>query len=768
MIWTDEQIAIIEHVTGHAKVSAVAGSGKSATLVERVARLLETGTSHRRLQVVMFNSSACSSFNHRLRSRIRSLGIKVPEVRTFHSVGIRLCETLTKHGHLPNSRLETQDWVEAKMATEALEMVIGEKPSPDEVEPFLDFIGLVKSDIISADDKYPEATEITGKPMPSYFIEAFEQFEVMRSRAGIRFFSDLIYDPVKKLLSDDALAAKIGGHLDHLLVDEYQDINEIQQALLTIMAGSTASVMVVGDVDQCIYEWRGARPEYLETLFDADFEGAATYRLSYTFRYGHRLSLISNHIISNNLRRDDKMCLSHDSTPDTSIVMMADNGSAGAAIDTLKTWVDSGRSLSDAAVLVRLYGMSARIELGLLKERIPYRLDGRESVFQRKEARMLFGYLRLAGGRLHLPSPDGGSPADYVEAMLSQPTVGLTKQALQRVGGELMRHPGESRKVIENLIFSDSMPDWRVKKLRLRGTLLDKIALLGGGAKASAVMKMVLDSVKLDEALMREAVRQETGRDRLEVCHSLIAFLGDRSVDEALVEIDELMAESAAGAFESRPNAVTITSIHKSKGLEWPLVIVPGLREGGLPVEGSAGDDPRKEAERRLCYVALTRAREKLLMLHPCDTELTYHAASGMQGPAEGSKPIASRFLYEANVELSDKIGALLAGDFGGTANAVDVEVVNRYLSRLGVSDIKLVQVDPPKRSGGPVCGPATPCRAVVGMPVKHAQFGKGNVVEIIERAGTLAIRVQFARGGERIIISHLAVLDEDVSAAAA
>lgn len=760
MIWTDEQTAIIEHGDGHAKVSAVAGSGKSATLVERVARLLSNGVNSKRLQVVMFNSSACSSFNHRLRTRLRGTGASIPEVRTFHSVGMRLCESLSRHGHIPNWRLETQDWVESKMATEALEAVLGEKPQSDEVEPFLDFIGLVKSDIISADDKYPEATEITGKPMPAHFVEAYEKFESLRANAGIRFFSDLIHDPVMHLLADKALADKIGGRLDHLLVDEYQDINEVQQALVTIIAGDTASVMVVGDVDQCIYEWRGAKPEYLQTLFDADFPGAITYRLSYTFRYGHRVSLLANHIISQNLRRDDKLCLSHVSTPDTTITMVGETANASAAVETLKTWVDSGRSLSEAAILVRLYGMSAPIELALLKERIPYRLDGRESVFQRREARMLFGYLRLAAGRLHQPSPDGGSADDYIEAMLSQPTLGLPKQSLRRLGSELLRHAGAARKVIDNAVFSGDIPDWRARKLRTRAALFDKIALLGPDAKASMVMRLVTDGVRLDEALMRESVRQETGRDKLEVCHSLIDFLGDRTVADALADIDELMSEAAAGAFESRPNAVVITSIHKAKGLEWPLVIVPSLREGGLPVEGSANDDPRKEAERRLCYVALTRAREQLWMLHPEDTELCHHAAAGMQGPAKDGKPIASRFLYEGNVELSDKVGSVLAGTLSGAISAVDTEIAQQYADRLGVV-VELNKIDPPKRVGGPVCGPSTPCRAETGMNVRHAQFGNGKVTEIIERAGSYAIRVVFAKGGERILIAHQSVLEE-------
>lgn len=761
MRWTEEQQAIIEHQCGHAKVSAVAGSGKTATLVERVARLLDSGVHSKRLQVVMFNASACSSFTHRLRVRLKGAGCSMPEVRTFHSLGMRLCRFLGENGYIPNWRLETQDWVEARMASDALELVTGEKPQNDVVESFTDFISLVKSDIISADDKYPEATEITGKPMPSYFIEAYERFEGLRARAGIRFFSDLIYDPVMRLLEDEALAAKIGNRLDHLLVDEYQDINEVQQALVTIIAGNTASVMVVGDVDQCIYEWRGARPEYIQTLFDADFPQASTYRLSYTFRYGHRVSLLANHVISHNKRRDDKLCLSHTSTPDTRIALHHEGSAEHPAVTTLRAWVDAGRSLDEAAILVRLYGMSAGVELALLKDRVPYRLDGREGVFARKEARMLFGYLRLASGRFREPSPDGGSAQDYAEAMLSFPMLGLPRATLQRVARELAGNPGAAVAIVDRAILSSDIQEWCAKKLRKRAALWDEIAAMGTQALASDVLKKVWDALQLTTAIMKQSVRQESGRDRLEVCRSLTGFVAGMTVSGALEELDELMSESASSAFEAKPSAVTITSIHKAKGLEWPLVILPGMREGGIPVEDADGDGPRTEAERRLCYVAMTRAQESLVMLHPEDSDLHDHCASGMTGPAEGVRPIASRFLYEANPSVCESVAMCIAEGAGKVA-AVSTSVASAYLEAMGV-ECDVVTLPMPSRRGGPVCGPTTPCRAVKGMRVKHAQFGLGVITDVFPRGSSIAIQVKLDNGSDRIIIANLAILEEVV-----
>lgn len=763
MSWTPEQLDIINHENGHAKVSAVAGSGKSATLVERVARLLSAGGSSQRLQVVMFNASACSSFTHKLRQRLRSSGSQsgMPEVRTFHALGMKLCKTFSQQGHLPNWRLETRDWVESKMAAQALEQVIQEKPSNDDVELFMDFIGLVKTDIISADDKHPEASEITGKPIPESFIEAYEQFESLRAESGIRFFSDLLYDPVMLLLAREDLSDWLGNRLDHLLVDEYQDINEIQQALVTIIAGSSASVMVVGDVDQCIYEWRGAKPEYIETLFDADFPDATNFQLSYTFRYGHAISLAANQVISNNRRRDGKLCLSHGTTPATQVVMHADSSEMSPVVNEIRSWVDSGRSLTEVAVLVRLYGMSVPVELALLKDRIPYQLDGRDGVFKRREARMLFGYLRVAAGLEHAYSADGTDPKDYFEAMLTTPGTGLPRQQISQVAALLTRsqcRPGDG---LAQLLPQLGVVGWRAKRLKKRADLMAKVAEIGSKGPASEVMHLVNDTLNLDSVMRTESIRKETGQDRAEVCQALMQFVAPLSVTDAMSEIETLMAEATSSSFEAKRSSVTITSMHKAKGLEWPLVILPGLREGGIPAEEASQEPQRVEAERRLCYVGMTRAQERLCLIHPADSELEHCAQAHAGAKSLGVKPIASRFLYEANIRLCQEVAGRLYGDSVSTElGGVEIDIAEQYLERIGGA-VELTQVAMPERAGGKVCGPETPCRVRTGMRVKHLQFGQGEVLDVFDRAGKTSIRVKFDSGSEKIVISHMAEMYE-------
>jgi DNA helicase-2/ATP-dependent DNA helicase PcrA len=233
--WTQEQSKVIYHETGHAKVEAVAGSGKSATLVERIARLVENGTPANEIMAIMFNKSARTSFEQRLQKRLMGTRVSfAPKVNTFHSLGRELCLRLESQGVLPRYELEVRDWVEAEMAKAALKEV---SPVPIEneiVESFCEYIQLVKSDIASPEDKHSDAEAIAGKEMPTYFIDAFNTFERLRHENRIRFFNDLIYDPVL-LLVDKPELFDMKGRYSQIIIDEYQDINEIQQILVCFL-----------------------------------------------------------------------------------------------------------------------------------------------------------------------------------------------------------------------------------------------------------------------------------------------------------------------------------------------------------------------------------------------------------------------------------------------------------------------------------------------------------------------------------------------------
>ncbi|MCI5212352.1 MAG: ATP-dependent helicase, partial [Candidatus Electrothrix sp. ATG2] len=322
---TREQEKIIRHDNGHARVSAVAGSGKTTAMIGRVGHLLRQGFAADKILVLMFNRSARAVFTERLHQSLQGTDLRPPAVRTFHSLGLRLVDSFTARQYLPRYRLVTEEFQLEKLAREAVKQhtaeVDGEESwaSKEGIEGFLLFLGMVKSDV-AAPQKIFAACGF--EEQLSYYIGAYNVFETLRKKTGLRFYQDLIHEPVMAIQQHEELANWVANHVDHIIVDEYQDINEVQQQLLIHIAGQRAQVMVVGDVDQCIYEWRGAKPEYIVSRFACDFPQPTSYPLSYSFRYGHRLALAANHLISNNRLRDRKLCLAWTENPDTRITTL--------------------------------------------------------------------------------------------------------------------------------------------------------------------------------------------------------------------------------------------------------------------------------------------------------------------------------------------------------------------------------------------------------------------------------------------------------------
>ena len=430
---TEEQIRIVNHSGEHARVSAVAGSGKTTTMIDRVGNLLQEGVLPDRIMVLMFNKSARDSFVESMEKRLPAYEGGLPEVRTFHSLGLRLVNSFCRRNALAAYNLVTEAYIQEKLARQVASEIYREEHenegwiTGEEVEEFLTFIDLVKSTVTGAAQVF-SSSALSSRYR--YFIRAYELFEKARKEQRIRFYADLIHEPLMAMLDDSELYGWVSNRVDHIIVDEYQDINEAQQQLLKILAGTTAKVMVVGDVDQCIYEWRGARPEYITDRFQIDFSSPENYLLSYTFRYGHQVSLAANHLIAGNRKRDQKFCISHETTGDTAILCMEEQVKH-PVLSLLTDWRGQGRLLGEAVVLVRLFAQTVPVELALLEAEIPYRLEGNAHVFDCSEIMALTGYLHLASGTL--ADEELARREEMLTAMLSQPHLGIKRDAMQEL-----------------------------------------------------------------------------------------------------------------------------------------------------------------------------------------------------------------------------------------------------------------------------------------------------------------------------------------------
>lgn len=689
-ILTDEQFAVVHHAGGHAYVLAAPGSGKTHTLVRRIAYLVENGVVPRRILAVMFNRTPAADFAARLAPHMTRLHAPAPHTRTFHQLGHRLVKTLMTQSLLPEAQLDASERTLVPLAMRALSDTLRECPNTGSLDAehksdFLRFIELVKAGV-----RMPEEV-FTASDLPAeriHFVAAFHRFEELRAEARTRFYADLIWDPLNCLRTHPEARERLANRIEHLLVDEYQDVNLAQHELLRLLAGDRAIVMVVGDDDQCIYDWRGASPTLLTGRFPQDYSGVTRYSLSRTFRYGHELALAANHVISRNRARHPKLGIASASNPDTCVTLhewvhpvSQRELATHPIVDILGHWRDT-RSLREAAVLVRLWNMAVPIELALLQAGIPYHLDGRTPVFELREVNGLLGILRLACGHLtELPRP---RLLPTLEDMLSTPHLGITNELRAQLARDIATGPNLAHFHIAGLA-SKGLRFRQIEVVRRRADLWEEFIQ---GAHSQLPPGQVLSRYARDTDLLARlramATTEEEAEDRVLACEAMIdqaqAFRGTTA--EFIETMDSLW--SRQNDLVDKPEAVTITTVHRAKGLEWPLVILPSLTDRDFPYRRRRAEVDI-ESERRLFYVAMTRARERLALIAPSDSGLATALPRGVLPPAP--QLLASRFVYETNMHLSRHVAAALHGRAGARreVHGSRLEIIEKYLRAAAV-----------------------------------------------------------------------------------
>ncbi len=723
---TAEQQAVVHHGEGHARVAAVAGAGKTTTMAARVLHLLSSGVAPKRMLVLMFNRSAKEDFQRRLATMAPD-GQPLPDVRTFHSLGHRLTQSLCRWGALAPRRLLSAEWQMERLLRQASLNVLADQMERrdaalegDRLEALAHFCGLVKAAMLSAETLYER---LQFEPDTDYFPAAFAEAERLLEAEGVMSYADLLYRPVQALEADDALRQRVEGFLDHVIVDEYQDINTVQQRLLAVLAGSTASVMAVGDANQCIYEWRGARPDTMLENFTATFGDATDYPLSMTFRHGHALALTANHAIMANRRRPDQLCLAGARNPATRI-----NAGQGSRflLDALIDWQSQGRALSDASLLVRSWALSVPFQLALLQAGIPFRMLREDRfVFRLPLVQALAGYLKLSRRPELLQDPE------QLLLLLAQPTPFVARERLQRLAYQLastQQWPERHEPVLA------ALKPLQRRTLKKRWELLCELPRLSAWPPAK-LLSHVVEVIDAEKTLKRAAARRDKGEEDVRLLDVLIEQAESVQDPDAFIELLERPVENQAGG-------VLISTVHGAKGLEWPLVAVAGVNEEDFPYYSRDNplSDERLEEERRLFYVAITRAKEQLLVLHD----------GGVHKP--------SRFIAESAWQDGMRIAEHLAhAQPPSDPVAVNApSLVERYLKKIGREDIALAA----PQVNETVAGYRVHSHFYPGQRLLHAVFGEGEVAAVEGNPSDPVIDVRFVQAGRRRLIARRAPIE--------
>jgi DNA helicase-2/ATP-dependent DNA helicase PcrA len=636
---TSEQQQIVTAAPGHYVITAVAGSGKTTTLAHRIKYLLEHGYDAKRILILMFNKAARVDFSHKLQ-RVINNATNLPEVRTFHAMGYRLYQRFIKEGYLPafksqilsDKEIDFHIWRFLNQILDKDALKEAKRNKKDYVEISHQFIESVKNGL-----KSPEATlkHLRLGEKFAYLVALFEHFEHWRKQQARISYTDMLYDPVVAIQTFPELEQLVSNKMDIVLVDEYQDTNDIQHALLKYISGERAKITIVGDPDQTIYEFRGAKPDYIIRGFAQEFPDATLLSLSYSFRYGHKISLLANHLISKNAGRQSILCKSHSGNPHTNIFCHYRQDDA-QAITEIAANMTMGE-LDNSAILARVWSQTVGIELALLEKGIPYHIDGHSGVFHSTETQSLRTIIELSANFFSQFSPI--QRQEKLDLLCHFPHVGLPDAQIKALCYQLAQHDSAWGNMLKQSIPGDLNKIQTVKLERLADALT---SLETEQHSVTHLLSHYFQKTALFEGIRSLSLSHDHAEEKIASIQGVARFMSKQNSDakSTLLLLDHLQ-ESAA---RQHQQALQICTIHRAKGLEWETIFIPGLNSKILPYsyKADALSTAQLESERRLLYVAMTRSKQNLHLCLP---------------KTQNSNTQTSRFEHELNLKQSIKLG---------------------------------------------------------------------------------------------------------------
>ena len=611
-----EQREAVEHGEGPLLVLAGAGSGKTRVLTARIARLIDEGVPARRILAVTFTNRAAGEMTRRIGELLGEPPVGLWS-GTFHSLGARLLRreagALDRDAHF--TIYDQDDSLRAvKMAMEEAGV------DPDRWAPAAvrSRIGAAKGRLAGPGDVETETFDLLSRRVA----EVYPAYEAILRRCNAYDFDDLLSRTVRLLEEDDEVRERYAGRFLHVLVDEYQDTNHAQYRMVHALASGHGNVCVVGDDDQSIYGWRGADVgNILE--FERDFAGAHVVRLERNYRSTAPILEVANAVIARNTARKPKelRTVRGDGDP-VQVVRTADEKAeaewAVREISALSDRFDPG----EVAVLYRTNAQSRPFEEALRREAVPYRIVGGVRFYERREIKDVLAYLQLVV-----------NPADEAAFLrvVNWPRRGIGSVTLERLfaarrdGENLLEAAGRAEEV-------PGIPTGGARSLAEFARAVRELHATGREAPAGAVARACLERFSLRTALSEE----EDGEDRLANVDELLAGIAEfdpAEVEDAPEDAGELelflqhvALLSDIDRYDPERGSVSLMTLHNAKGLEFPVVLVAGLERGLFPLGRAEESADEYEEERRLFYVGVTRARDRLYLTH---ADRRWRAGSG-------------------------------------------------------------------------------------------------------------------------------------------
>ncbi|MEI7221617.1 DNA helicase II [Pectobacterium carotovorum] len=692
-------------------VLAGAGSGKTRVLVHRIAWLLSVeNCSPYSIMAVTFTNKAAAEMRHRIDHLIGTSQGGM-WIGTFHGLAHRLLRAHHMDANLPQDFqiLDSDDQLRLlKRLIRALNL--DEKQWPPRQAMW--FINGKKDEGLR-----PQHIESYGNPIEQTWQRVYQAYQEACDRAGLVDFAELLLRAHELWLNKPHVLNHYRERFTNILVDEFQDTNRIQYAWIRMLAGDSAKVMIVGDDDQSIYGWRGAQVENIQ-LFLKDFAGAETIRLEQNYRSTSNILKAANALIAHNGGRLGKNLWTDGAEGEPISLYCAFNelDEARYVVNRIKAWQENGGALSDNAILYRSNAQSRVLEEALLQQSMPYRIYGGMRFFERQEIKDALAYLRLIANR--------NDDAAF-ERVVNTPTRGIGDRTL-----DVVRQTARDRQLT---LWQSTRALLQEKVLagRAAASLQRFIELIDALAYETSELPLHIqtDRAIKDSGLwsMYEQEKGEKGQARVENLEELVTATRQFSYQEEDQDLMPLQAflshaalEAGEGQADANQDAVQLMTLHSAKGLEFPQVFIVGMEEGMFPSQMSLDEGGRLEEERRLAYVGVTRAMQKLT--------ITYAESRRLYGKEAYHRP--SRFVGELPEECVEEV-------------------------RLRASVSRPVNH---QRLGTPITQNDSGYK--LGQRVRHAKFGEGTIVNLEGSGDHARLQVAFQGQGIKWLVAVYARLE--------
>ena len=701
---------------GSSLILAGAGSGKTRVLIHRIAWLIQReALSPYSILAVTFTNKAAAEMRGRL-EQLLAIPVRGMWVGTFHGIAHRLLRAHHREAGLPqNFQILDADDQLRLVKRVMISLDVDEKKWP--ARQALWWINGQKDEGLR-----PSSIEDYGDLYLKTHLAIYRAYEEACRRGGMVDFAELLLRAHELWLKNPVVLKHYQDRFAALLVDEFQDTNTIQYAWLRVLAGNRDNLMVVGDDDQSIYGWRGAKIENIQQ-FTKDFSNASTVRLEQNYRSTSNILTAANGLIDQNTGRLGKELWTDmgDGDPIQLYAGYNEIDEARYIVERIKSWSDSGNLYTDVAILYRSNAQSRVLEEALLRAQMPYRIYGGQRFFERVEIRNVLAYMRLVSNRdadaafervVNTPPRGiGGKSAAEIRLLAKATGIPLWQAAAKILDEDLLT--GRARKAISAFLL-----------------MIEKLDEQTAEADLGELVEIVVEASGLKDYHAKEG--GERGQARVENMAELVTaaktfdpsedYIFDTDPDEQEVPnlsvLDEFLSHAALEAGEGQgdpdQDCVQLMTMHSAKGLEFPLVFLSGLEDGLFPHMMSLEEPGRLEEERRLCYVGVTRAMSQLY--------LTYAESRRINGSETFNRP--SRFISEMPEEVIKEVRPQKSMVYPRSA---------------------------PSRIANEVVGTGFN----IGQRVVHQKFGEGVILNYEGEGPSARVQVNFSEGSKWLVMSY-------------